>query len=292
MNNLKPEKTIVVTGATSGIGLAAAEQLTRAGVTVIGIGRSEERCRAAEHKLRALQPSGSARYLLADLSKQSEVGVAAEKVREVLAGEGKQELDGLLNNAGGFSFRLTITPEGFEYLWALNYLAPYLLTRRLLPLLQAAPAARVVTVSSGTHYGSRLDWNDLESRRRYNGLRAYGRTKLAVVLFTAELNRRFGENSTVRAFAADPGLVNTGIGAKGTPALVGWLWRLWSAHGLTPEETAKGIVKLLLDPSVQKSVGIHWKHGKPVDPDPAALDGESAKRLWKISEEMCGTAFA
>jgi hypothetical protein len=96
----------------------------------------------------------------------------------------------------------------------------------------------------------------------------------------------------VKTFADGPRPVHTRIMTIGTPAFVGWPWRLWSDHGFTPEGTAIGIVKLLLDPSAQKNAGIYWKHGQPVDPDLAVLDGESAKRLWKISEEMCGTAFA
>jgi hypothetical protein len=107
------------------------------------------------------------------------------------------------------------------------------------------------------------------------------------VLFTLELNRRLGEDGGVQAFAADPGLVNTGIGTKGTPFWMGWGWRIWSAHGKTPEETAKGIVRVLLDPSVQSDAGIYRKYGLPVDPDPAALDEDSARRLWDISGQMC-----
>jgi NAD(P)-dependent dehydrogenase (short-subunit alcohol dehydrogenase family) len=288
MTNMNTEKAIVVTGATSGIGLAAAEQLARAGVALIGIGRSEERCRAAEQRLRALHPSAKVNYLTADLSLQSEVRAAAEKVREVLTGMGTPQLNGLLNNAGGFSLGRKITAEGFELSWALNYLAPFLLTHELLPLLRAVPWGRVVTVSSGSHYGAHMNWNDLQLRRFYNGWQAYGQSKLATVLFTLELNRRLGPQSTVQAFAADPGLVNTGIGGKGTPAFVGWAWKLWSAHGLTPDESAEGIVYLLIDPNARPENGIYWKHGKPVDPDPAALDLESARRLWKISEQMCG----
>jgi NAD(P)-dependent dehydrogenase (short-subunit alcohol dehydrogenase family) len=288
MDKANAEKYIVVTGATSGIGLAAARQLAGAGVRVIGIGRSAERCRAAEAQLRALHPAGVAHCLTADLSRQGDVRGAAEKVRATLAAEGIRQLDGLLNNAGGVSLWLSFTPDGIEYQWALNHLAPFLLTHELLPLLASAPSARVVTVSSGSHYHARLDWSDLQMRRRYNGLTAYGRTKLANVLFTAELNRRLGEESTVQAFAADPGLVKTKIGTKGTPSFVGWGWNLWSSRGITPEETAKGIVRLLLDPSVQCGAGIYWRHGRPVNPDPAARDMESAARLWAISEQMCG----
>jgi retinol dehydrogenase-12 len=287
MNAAHTQKTIVVTGATSGIGLAAARQLARAGTAVIAIGRSRERCRACERELRTLHPAGKAACLAADLSLQSGVLHAAQRVRETLAAAGSGNLDGLLNNAGGFSFWPALTPEGFERTWALNHLAPFRLTRELLPLLQAAPSARIVTVSSGSHRGSRLDWNDLQSRRRYNGLRAYGRSKLANVLFTLELNRRLGPESRVQAFAADPGLVRTGIGAKGTPVFVRWFWTLWSAHGISPGVAAAGIVRLLLDRDVDRGRGIFWKRGAPLEPDPAARDSESARRLWEISERMC-----
>ncbi|MGB7537442.1 MAG: SDR family NAD(P)-dependent oxidoreductase [Anaerolineales bacterium] len=287
MDKPNSDKVIVITGATSGIGLAAAKQMASAGVVVIGIGRSEERCRAAEEILRGLHPAGKAHFLRADLSLLSEVRAVAEQIRGTLAASGRTALDGLLNNAGGVAFRQTQTIEGLDRTWALNHLAPFLLTHELLPLLRAAPWARVVTVSSGSHYGARLDWNDLQSRRRYSAWRAYGRSKLANVLFTLELNRRLGEESGVQAFAADPGLVNTGIGTKGTPFWMGWGWRIWSAHGKTPEETAKGIVRLFLDPSTQSHAGIYWKDGNPVDPDPAALDKDSAKRLWEISGQMC-----
>jgi NAD(P)-dependent dehydrogenase (short-subunit alcohol dehydrogenase family) len=290
MDKPNSEKIIVATGATSGIGLAAAKQLARAGVGVIGIGRSEERCRAAEASLRGLHPSGKAHFLRADLSLLSEVRAAAEQIRGILKGSGRTELDGLLNNAGGVAFRQTQTPEGFDRTWALNHLAPFLLTHEMLPLLRASPWARVVTVSSGSHYGARLDWQDLQSRGRYSFFQAYGRSKLANVLFTLELNRRLGEAGGVQAFAADPGLVNTGIGTKGTPFWMGWVWRIWSAHGKTPGESAKGIVRLLLDPSVQTDAGIYWKYGLPVAADPAALNAESARRLWEISEQMCGIA--
>jgi NAD(P)-dependent dehydrogenase (short-subunit alcohol dehydrogenase family) len=290
MDKPNDQKIIAVTGATSGIGFAAAQQLARAGVTVIGVGRTEERIQSCQDALRAIHPAGKAVCLRADLSLQSEVLAAAEKIRAALAAMGTDKLDGLLNNAGGFSLWLTLTPEGFERTWALNHLAPFRLSHELLPLLRAAPAARVVTVSSGSHRWLNLDWNDLQSRRSYNVLRAYGRSKLATVLFTLELNRRLGERSSVQAFAADPGLVSTKIGAKGTPAFIRWAWTAWSSRGITPEESARGVVRLLLDPSVQPGAGIYWKHGRPVDPDPAALDGEAARRLWAVSEQMCGIA--
>lgn len=282
-------KSYVVTGATSGIGLAVAEGLARQGAFVIGVGRSAERCREAERRLRALHPGGEACCLTADLSLQSSVRALAGQIRAVVEGRGGH-LDGLVNNAGTFTYWLTLTPEGFETQWAVNHLAPFLLTNALLPLLQAAPAARVVTVSSDSHYGARLNWDDIQLRRRYNGLRAYGQTKLANVLFTQELNLRLGAGSPVRAFAADPGLVKTEIGFKGTPALVRWIWGRRRAGGISPEASARGILYLLTEPGIQDAPQVYWRHGEPRPCSKQALDLESAARLWDLSAKMVGAA--
>lgn len=280
-------KTFVVTGATSGIGLAAAEILARQGAAVIGVGRSAERSRQAEAQLHRANPSAPARMLVADLSLQSEVIRLAGEITRQLAEWGKTGLDGLVNNAGVFTYWLALTAEGIETQWAVNHLAPFLLTHHLLPVLQAAPTARVVTVSSASHYPARLRWDDLQLRRRYNGLAAYGNTKLANVLFTLELNRRLGEHSTVRAFAADPGLVKTDMGFKGTPAIARWAWKLRRSGGEPPEHAARGIVYLLAQPELSEARDLYWKDGQPRRPSRRALDGAAACRLWEVSARMC-----
>jgi NAD(P)-dependent dehydrogenase (short-subunit alcohol dehydrogenase family) len=227
-------------------------------------------------------------YCIADLSIQQQIRVLAQQIRKQLTDWGLSSLDGLINNAGTFTFWQTLTAEGFEMQWAVNYLAGFLLTHELLPLLKAAPWARVVTVSSGSHYGMKLQWDDIQMRRRYRPLRAYRQSKLANVLFTAELNRRLGPDATVRAFAADPGLVNTKIGSKGNPALVRWIWDSRSKRGLLPEESAQGVVFLATKPSIQSSTEIYWKHSQPKPPDPYTLDVGAARRLWSLSAQMCG----
>jgi len=287
MNTSLSGKTYVITGATSGIGLAAAEILAGQGATIIGVGRSKERCLEAEKRLHMLNPDAESAFLLADFSVQSQVRSLAAGIQDILASRGVPALDGLLNNAGTFTYWFTLTPEGFERTWAVNHLAPFLLTHELLPLLQSAPCSRIVSVSSGSHYTVRLNWDDLQLRRRYNGLRAYANTKLANVLFSLELNRRLGQASNVRAFAADPGLVKTDIALKGTPALVHWVWKWRRAGGITPHESARGIVFLLTEPSIQDSPEIYWKHSQPKAASRYALDPVSASRLWAISEQMC-----
>jgi retinol dehydrogenase-12 len=283
MENGVEKKTYVITGATSGIGLATAGLLTRREAAIIGVGRSPERCRAAEEELHSLNGEASVRYLVADLSIQAEVRRLATEIRRQVS-----TLDALINNAGTFTFWLELTPEGFETQWAVNYLAPFLLTHELLPLLKAAPTARVVTVSSASHYNTRLHWKDIQLRRHYNCMLAYKQTKLATVLFTAELNRRLGPDSTVRAFAADPGLVNTEIGLKRNPAIARWIWDRRRKSGISPQESAKGIEFLAVEPSIQDSHEIYWKHSHPKAPSPDALDKEAASRLWRLSAQMCG----
>ena len=283
-------KTYVVTGATSGIGLATAEQLVKRGAAVIGIGRSEDRCDHARKHLLDINPQANAAYCLADLSLQSEIRILRGKIEGALQELNTNHLDGLVNNAGTFTYWLSLTPEGFEKQWAVNHLAPFLLTHELLPLLLAAPSARVVTVSSGSHYQGRLNWNDLQLLRHYNGLRAYQNTKLANVLFTLEFNRLMGIDSTVRAFAADPGLVNTDIGLKGTPSLVRWFWKRRSAGGKPPEVPAAGIIFLLTESSLQDTDEIYWKYDQAKRASKHALNEDDAFRLWSASELMCGIA--
>jgi NAD(P)-dependent dehydrogenase (short-subunit alcohol dehydrogenase family) len=134
-----------------------------------------------------------------------------------------------------------------------------------------------------------LDWNDLQLRRHYNGLRAYEQSKLANVLFTLELNRRLGAGSSVRAYAADPGLVKTDIGFKGAPwgSPLRWIWSLRRSGGVTPEKSAQGIVHLLDEDIPGDAMAVYWKDGKPKQPARQALDARSAGRLWALSEQMC-----
>ena len=289
MDSTATGKVFVVTGATSGIGLAAARQLLELGDSVIGIGRSAERCREQEERLRErILPGAHVRLLTADLSLQSEVLRAAREIEATLGQWQCSCLDGLINNAATVPFWQTFTPEGFDLQWAVNHLAPFLLTAQLLPLLKRAPMARVVTVSSASHYGAKLNWDDIQLRRHYNPLRAYGQTKLANVLFTLELDRRLRKRSSVRAFAADPGLVNTELGLKSNSFLARWAWDLRRRGGITSEESARGVVFLATEPSIQDADAVYWKHGHPKAPSSYATNSEAAAQLWRLSAQMCG----
>lgn len=286
MDSTSAQKTFVVTGSTSGIGLAVTNLLLDQGYSVIGIGRSPTHCRDAELQLEG--KPGRVRMLLADLSLQSEVTRVAGDIRSALLAWRCSWLDVLINNAATVPFWQTFTSEGFDMQWAVNHLAPFLLTQALLPLLNAAPQGRVVTVSSGSHYGTKLNWSDIQLRRHYNPLRAYNQTKLANVLFTVELDRRLRKDSHMRAFAADPGLVNTELGFKSNSFIARWAWDLRRRGGITAEESARGIVYLATEPSLQDANDLYWKHGKPKAPSSYALNMEAAGQLWKLSSQMCG----
>lgn len=289
MDNALGQKTFVVTGATSGIGLAVAQLLAKDGGSIIGVGHATGRCREAEEQLGRVAAGGARIAILsADLALQTEVRRAAHEIGRLLGSWGCTSLDVLINNAGTVPFWQVLTPEGFDQQWAVNHLAAFLLTHELLPLLRAAPAGRVVTVTSGSHYGARLNWTDLQSRRRYNPLSVYKQTKLANVLFTAEFNRRWGESSNVRAIAADPGLVNTDIGRKSNSFLARFAWELRRRGGVPPEDAARGIYFVAVEPAVHDSQQIYWRNGRPKAPEPYALNPQAAKQLWLVSSEMCG----
>jgi NAD(P)-dependent dehydrogenase (short-subunit alcohol dehydrogenase family) len=293
MQPTAPEsKTLVITGATSGIGLAVAELAFRSGVSVIGVGRSEDRCRIANERVSASNSRGARiEFLRADLSLQADVRRLAGDIGSLLDSWDQGHLDALINNAATVPFWQTLTPEGFDLQWAVNHLAPFLLTGAVLGKLRRAPLARVVTVSSGSHYGARLSWDDLQSRRHYNPLRVYKITKLANVLFTAEFNRHWAGNSNIRAFAADPGLVNTELGLKSNSFLARSIWDVRRRGGVRPEEAARGIAFLAMEPSIQNANEIYWRNGKPKSPNPYALNPQAARQLWAISSEMCGCRY-
>ncbi len=289
METATSQRTFVITGATSGIGLAAARQLLEAGHSVIGIGRSAERCQQQEEELRqAAGAEACLKMLCGDLSLQSEVLRLAVEIRSVLAAWNLDHLDGLINNAATVPFWQTLTSEGFDMQWAVNHLAPFLLTFELLPLLRAAPAGRIVTVSSGSHYNTKLNWDDIQLRRHYNPLRAYNQTKLANVLFTLELDRRLRRDSHARAFAADPGLVNTEIGLKSNSFIARWAWGIRRRGGISAEQSARGIVFLATEPSLQQATDLYWRHGHPKLPSSYAMNVEAAGQLWRLSSQMCG----
>lgn len=293
-NTLSTEKrkVVVVTGATSGIGLATVKVLAARGMYVIGSGRSKERCCAAEEEVRNACPEANIRYLTADLSSLGEVEKLGTEIRRQLALDGIEQIDALINNAGTVSSWYISTVDGFELQFAVNHLASFRLTYELIPLLAKSPEGTVIVISSGSHYRTKIHWKDVMLRKHYNCLQAYKQTKLANVLFVTELNRRLKScGSTIKAFAVDPGLVNTDIGLKGTGGIVKKVWKMRSKGGTSPERPAQTIVWLAVEPDARKTDDVYWKDKTPLAPSRYSQRPDVAKRFWELSERMSSVEY-
>jgi NAD(P)-dependent dehydrogenase (short-subunit alcohol dehydrogenase family) len=279
-------KTAAVTGASSGIGLHSLIALVRAGAFGIGIGRDSQRCARAQELVEAACPGGQVRYLVADLSRQSEVRRLAVEIEALLDKTGFPALDVLVNNAGIYAARRTYTEDGVELMLAVNHLAAFVLTHLLLPRLRAAPAGRIITISSASHYRAIVDFHHLNKPLIYFGYERYKIHKFANVLFTYELNRRLA-GTNVRAFAVDPGLINTDMGLKGTGALASLFWMFRRRNGRSPEVPARTVLFLSSEPSLQESRDFYWRDCRPKQPDPRTARADLAQQLWQISVQLC-----
>ena len=264
-------KTVLVTGATNGIGRVAARELVGQGARVYIIGRNAEKTAATAAEI------GATGMIIADLSEQAEVRRAAQEFRDR---EG--QLDVLLNNAGGVFQQRQETREGIEMTWALNHLAYFLLTQELLPLLHAASAARIVNVSSSANSTGKMRWDDLEFRHGYSSFAAYSQSKLANILFTRELSRRLA-GSDVTANALHPGFVASGFGQNNSK-MMSRVLGLMQVFAKTEEQGAQTSVYLASSPLVQGVTGRYFDNEHEAKPSPRALDDAAAARLWEVSE--------
>lgn len=276
-------KVVLITGATNGIGKAAAEALAGQGAVVIVAGRDKARVETVVEGIRAR--GGDARGAVADLSLQADV---REMAAQVLAKY--ERLDVLLNNAGAIFERRIESGDGIEMTFALNHLSYFLLTDLLLPLLKDTAArygeARVINVSSDAHQMVRggLNFDDLQNRRRYTGWIAYGQSKLANILFTRELARRL-DGSGVTANALHPGAVASGFATNNNSPMYA-LFKLARPFMKTPEQGAQTLIYLASSPDVRGVTGRYFADCREKRPSAAALDDAAARRLWEISEEM------
>jgi retinol dehydrogenase-12 len=280
-------KTAVVSGATSGIGLASAILLAQNGAFVIGIGRNKDRCHAAEANIQAACPGAKATFLQADFSQQSQLRQLAKEITSLLTGQNIPCLDILVNNAGTYSQKKILTVDGIELTFAVNHLASFLLTHDLLPVLLNSPAGRVINVSSDSHYSASINPGTAAHPSFYFGLQAYARSKLANVLFTAEFNRR-NTGSRLHAYAVDPGLVKTDIALKGQPLFSRILWRFRSSAGVEPIVPARTILFLAGDPTIQNSPANYWYNCQPKRSSRLAENKDLARELWLVSSNLCG----
>jgi NAD(P)-dependent dehydrogenase (short-subunit alcohol dehydrogenase family) len=272
-------KTIVATGATSGIGEAAVLALAGQGARIVIVARDEARGRATMQKIEAKAPGLGHRLHLADLSSIAET-------RQVGAGIAASEprIDVLINNAGALFSNRRVTPEGVELTFALNHMSYFVLTEALRERLIASAPARIVSTSSTAHQGAKLDFNDLQSANGYGGLKVYGRSKLANILFTRELARRLAGTS-VTANCLHPGVVKTRFG-ESSGGFAGLLIPFLRPFFISPEAGADTIVYLASSPDVVGMTGGYFAKRALTEPSAAARDDAAAKRLWIESEKL------
>jgi len=272
-------KTVVVTGASSGIGRATAVELGRQGARVLLVARDRERGeRALADVLRA---GGTGECLVADLSRQKDVRRLAADILDR-----NDRVHVLVNNAGAMHGRRMLTEDGFERTFALNHLAYFLLTNLLRGALVAAAPSRVVNVASHAHFFGRIHWDDLNLARNYGPWRAYAQSKLANVLFTYELARRW-EDEGVTANAVHPGTVATNF-ARGPSGRVGALLRLARPFLLSPEQGARTVLWAASAPKLDAVTGQYFYRRRAFPSSRRSRDEEAQRRLWEQSEEWTG----
>ena len=275
-------RTLVVTGATSGIGLAAAAALRPRVETLVLVGRDPEKLDRVERTLRASAGSGAVRCYLADLSRLADVRrLAADLARD------HASIDVLLNNAGAYFARREVTDEGIERTLALNVLQPYLLTRLLRTSLRAAGRARVVNVASAAHRGAGPHLEDFDRRARYAGFRVYGRSKLELILLTHEFARRWAEDR-IDVNALHPGLVRTAFGRNNGGAVGAGLRLATALFGISPRNGARTAVHLATSPAVEGLTGEYFVRCRAVRSSRASYDEAAARTLWDLCSERVG----
>ena len=274
-------KIAMVTGANDGIGRATALGLARLGATVVMVCRDPQRGRTAQEQIKFESGHDAIELMLADLASQAAIRqLAADYARS------HARLHVLVNNAGVNVKQRTVTADGIELNFAVNYLAPFLLTRLLTDTLKLSAPSRVINVASAAEQMGRIDFDDLMSVRKYSALRAYCQSKLATVLFTYELAHRL-ESSRVTVNCLHPGVIRTKIthGMSGWGAVIALVGRPFAAP---PERGAETVLYLASSPLVEGVTGKYFEDRRQKTSSPRSYDVETRQRLWQISELLTG----
>jgi NAD(P)-dependent dehydrogenase (short-subunit alcohol dehydrogenase family) len=278
-------RTAVVTGASAGIGKATAVALARMGWRVIGVGRNPARSAAAEAEIRAAAaPGAKVVFVRADFTLMSDVRRAANEIKAMTS-----RIDALINNAGGVRDSLVVTREGNEATFTANHLAPFLLTRELMPVLKATAqtnppgTVRVIAVSSSGHeFCPGMNWDDLNMLDNFSTAGAYCQAKLANVLFTRELARRTAADGII-AQCMHPGVIDSNFAAHADEVMRSYML---TQDAKPPEHAAQTLVFLATSPEAGRGGGRYFHDCKEVPSAPQALDDEAARRLWEESEKL------
>jgi len=276
-------KVVLVTGATDGIGKAAATEFARRGATLTIIGRNKEKTEKVLAELQAASGNQKLDLLLCDLSRPADVRRAAEAFKAK-----HDRLDVLANNAGATFRSPVMGPHGVELTFALNHLAYFQLTTSLLDLIRKTPDARVVSTSSSMQARGRLDLEKTPTSLEGSGPGAYATSKLANILFTKELQRRLS-GTTASANCFEPGMVRTQFGGFGSDQgfLLNIVYALAKPFSKSPEQGADSLIWLATSPEAASLRGEYVSKRRPVTPQKQALDAKLATDLWTLSEKLC-----
>jgi NAD(P)-dependent dehydrogenase (short-subunit alcohol dehydrogenase family) len=280
-NGTVNRKTCVVTGANSGIGKEIARGLAAEGARVLMVARDRERGEAARAEVAPSTENQAVELVVCDLASQHQVRELSATILDRC-----DRLDVLVNNAGVTLGKRILTEDGLETTFAVNHLAPFLLTNLLLDKLKASTPSRIVTVASDAHRGATIDFDDPGGERGYSAWRAYCQSKLANILFTGELARRL-RGTGVTGTCLHPGVVRTGFGRQG-PAFIRIGTRIAGMFLLSPKKGADTAVWLASSPAVEGASGGYYEKRRLTKPSPAARDPETAIRLWQLSERLTG----
>jgi NAD(P)-dependent dehydrogenase (short-subunit alcohol dehydrogenase family) len=275
------KKVCMVTGASSGIGKETAKKLAELGATVVIMCRNQKRGEKAMYEIKSAGNNAPVELLLADFASLDSVRALAKEFLEE-----HDSLHVLVNNAGGVSVRRSVTGDGFETTFQVDYLSHFLLTNLLLEVLKKSAPSRIINVSSASHYRGHMNFGDLQMKKGYGVMKAYSQAKLAQVLFTYELSRRL-EGTGVTVNSLHPGAVATNIW-KGPMGPFSFLGNISKLFLISPEKGAETPVYLATSPEVQGVTGKYFDHMREKESSAESYDHALAREFWDESEKMAG----
>ena len=281
------KKIAVITGATSGIGKALVELSLKAGIDVVGLARDQKKAQDVKTEFSSIQ-GAKLDFVIGDLSDNQQAKTSGQNLMSFIDQNYEGKIDILMNVAGTVTSGYHENRDGHEMTFAVNHLSIFILTRILLPALKKSTDPRVLVVSSLSHYRAKMNWNNVESKKGYNILKAYKTSKLYNVFFVKEFSRRI---KGVNIYAIDPGLVNTELGLKNTTWLAYTIWNWRRNKGTDAYYPTRFMVEIATKDEYKTMNGHYIKAGISILPNPITEDLEHAKKLWAYSESCTGINY-